>query len=366
MKKKILTTMFIFAVVSMTGISVGCEKASDRGKADPEIKEEKENEEVSESKSVNEPEDDPDSSVITDSDNVNEEDTGSSDKIEGNETVDDTSESATEVSDDEWWPKYDSPEDILDEYMEEQDGASADTYKYLMYDVNADGYEELIITYQDGITEIYGNYKGKYHRAFTAYADYEVTLYPEGMLKVTAPDSSEYTETIWQQYYPEYGDYLPVFEEMGGEYYTFCAYGLDETDKEEIDRSLEDIGEYPVWIGEWSDMITKKEYDSLVPKTKPVKLLEADVLSDRSALEVRPETYLYVKAQDGYANLRTGPGTEYEIICQIPDGDNMEVYRKKAMSESGTKWQKVTYLTEADNETGYAWLTGWIAESQLE
>ena len=77
------------------------------------------------------------------------------------------------------------------------------------------------------------------------------------MLKVTAPDSPEYIETTWQQYYPDYGDFLPVFQEMRGEYYTFCAYDLSEDDKEEINRSLEDIGEYPVWIGEWFDMLTK-------------------------------------------------------------------------------------------------------------
>ena len=191
---------------------------------------------------------------------------GISDKCEDNQALPDVSESETVISDDnndvaaddndEWWPKYDSPEDILNKYMEAKDGASEDDFGYLMYDVNADGCEELIITYQNHISEIYGNYKGK--------------------------------------------------------------------------------------------------------------LLQADALSDRSALEVKPETLLYVKSTDGYANLRTGPGTEYEIICQIPNGDEMEMYLKSSLSESGKKWLKVTYYTEADNEDGYSWLTGWIAESQLE
>lgn len=79
-----------------------------------------------------------------------------------------------------------------------------------------------------------------------------------------------------------------------------------------------------------------------------------------------PQYLLYVKAPDGYANLRTGPGTEYDIICRIPNGDELEVYREDAISKTGKKWLKVAYWREADNEDGYEWLTGWIAESQLE
>ncbi|MBP5607068.1 MAG: SH3 domain-containing protein [Lachnospiraceae bacterium] len=366
MKKKILTSIRILALVSITCMAVGCEKASDPERT--EIKEKTEKEEVSVSEPEKEAETDQEPSSGNDSENISAEDTEQSDKNDDDNALPDVSESQTEASDntDEWWPKYDSPEDVLDKYMEEQEVSPADDMGYLMYDVDADGFEEMIITYQDRIAEIYGNYKGKLHLAFTAYADCEATLYPGGMLKVVASDQSEYTETTWEQYYPEFGDFLPVFEEMDGQYYTFCAYDLDENDMKEINRSLEDIGEYPVWIGEWFDMITKSEYDKLIPKTEPVKLLKADPLSDRSALEVKEQFLLFVKASDGYANLRTGPGTEYEIICQIPNGDDMEMYRKNAMSDSGKKWLKVTYLMETDNEAGYSWLTGWVAESQLE
>ena len=82
--------------------------------------------------------------------------------------------------------------------------------------------------------------------------------------------------------------------------------------------------------------------------------------------ETIPEYLVYVNASDGYANLRTGPGTEYDIICQIPNGDSLEVYREDAMSQSGKKWLKVAYYGKADNENSYEWLTGWIAESQLD
>ena len=360
MKKSVLISILLLVLVSMACLSIGCGITAKKENPDPDIKEE--TEEASVSSPKKRPEVEQNSVAEKDTDDKITEDAVPSDPLQ------DASESEPETSDDTFngWPMFETPGDVLDNYLKEHDSDLTEDPGYQMYDVNADGYEELIITEQDKIVEIYGTYKGKYHRAFSTYEDYEVTLYPEGMLKLTAPDSAEYTKTIWKQYYPEYGDFLPVFEESMDEYYTFCAYDLSEVDKEEINRSLEDIQEYPVWIGEWFDMLSKKEYEKLVPKTKPVKLLKPDAFSDRSALEVKPEMLLYVKASDGYANLRTGPGTEYEIICQIPNGDEMEMYYKNATSASGKTWLKVTYFMEADNEDGYTWLTGWIAESQLE
>ncbi len=361
---KIHTSMLFLVLTFMICMPTGCSSMEEKPGADQYSSAENDSDNISaEDTEISGKNDD--SKALTD---ASESESEASNDVEDSKAVTDASESETEVSNDadEWWPKYVSPEEVLKKYMEEQDGALAEDSGYLMYDVNADGCEELIIVNQGRIDEIYGSYKGKLHSAFSAPDGSEVLLYPQGMLKQPAPDSSEYTGTIWQQYYPDFGDYLPVYEERDGEYYTFCAYDLSENDMKEINRSMEDIGEYPVWVGEWFDMLTKKEYDNLVPKTRPVKLLPADAFSDRSALEVKPETLFYVKASDGYANLRTGPGTEYEIICQIPNGDNMEVYRKSALSESGKKWLKVTYFTEADNEDGYTWLTGWVAESQLE
>ena len=88
--------------------------------------------------------------------------------------------------------------------------------------------------------------------------------------------------------------------------------------------------------------------------------------TEQAEEETIPEYLVYVKAPDGYANLRTGPGTEYDVICQMPNGAELEVYREDATSKSGKRWLKVAYYREADNEDGYEWLTGWIAESQLE
>ena len=85
-----------------------------------------------------------------------------------------------------------------------------------------------------------------------------------------------------------------------------------------------------------------------------------------------PEYFIYVISPDGYANLRTGPGAEYDVICQIPTGDSMEVYRETATDKKGNKWLKVAYWhpegtsqLDGSNEQGITEI-GWIAESQVE
>ena len=78
-----------------------------------------------------------------------------------------------------------------------------------------------------------------------------------------------------------------------------------------------------------------------------------------------PEYFIYVKTSDGYANLRTGPGTEYDVICRIPDGEALEVYREDATAKNGKRWLKVAYCVSVDEEKA-DWVTGWIAESQTE
>ncbi|MCR5603096.1 MAG: SH3 domain-containing protein [Lachnospiraceae bacterium] len=78
-----------------------------------------------------------------------------------------------------------------------------------------------------------------------------------------------------------------------------------------------------------------------------------------------PEYIIYVKAPDGYANLRTGPGTEYDIICQLSNDEQLEVYREDATDKKGRRWLKVAYLKDVIDDKA-EWITGWIAESQVE
>ena len=258
----------------------------------------------------------------------------------------------------------DTVQDLLDRYMNDPEKKD---FEYIMFDVNADGIEEIIFTDNGKIAEIYGMRNSKPNFTVVCPESLDMTLYPKGMLRAQSNEKSEYdTKDMWMQYFPEWGDFLSVFEELDKEYYTFCAYNLSDEEIREINGSVADINDFPVWLYEWSDMISKKDFERLVPKDSPVKLPEADSLSNREALEVIPEYLRFVNASDGYANLRTGPGTEYDVICRVPNGHDLEVYRKKGTSKSGKSWLKVTYFTEADNEDGYMWLDGWIAESQLD
>ena len=86
---------------------------------------------------------------------------------------------------------------------------------------------------------------------------------------------------------------------------------------------------------------------------------------DNTGDETISEYFLYVKSSDGYANLRTGPGTEYDIICKLQNGEELEVYRGNATSKDGKTWLKVAYY-DGDDSDGDYWTTGWIAESQVE
>ena len=294
--------------------------------------------------------------------------TVSEDNAGDDETAPVSFDAALEIQDDDHNDDPEAiitPEDLLSSYRDSNDLSSGDV-GYIMFDVDADGKEEMIFTLDGRIRDIYGSYNGNMQLTISASEDVDVTLYPEGMLKITQSATSEYNDVTWFQYYGELGDYLPVFQEVQGEYYTFCSYDLSKEDMDEINKGLESTGDYPVWLCEWFDMITKEEYDSIVPKSEPVILPAADDLSDMSALETRPEYILYVNSADGYADLRTGPGTEYEIICQMPNNDEVEVYLKDATPGNGEKWLKVAYYIVTDDEEGYAWLTGWVEESQVE
>lgn len=299
-----------------------------------------------------------------------DENTSGDESAEGDESNEESgAEDAAEDAEDE---------DVEDEDVEDRDpvGTLLDSYmndpekkhlEYVMYDVNADGIEEIIFTDKGRIKEIYGMRNNKPNLTIDCPESLDMTLYPKGMLRAQSNEKSDYgTKDMWMQYFPKWGDFLSVFEELDKEYYTFCAYNLSDEEIQQINDSIADINDYPVWLHEWSDKISKKDFERLVPKDSPVKLPESSSLSDREAIEVIPEYLEYVGAPDGYANLRTGPGTEYDIICRIPNDDNMEVYRKNATSADGKTWLKVTYYTEADNEDGYDWLTGWIAKSQLQ
>ncbi len=260
---------------------------------------------------------------------------------------------------------------------------------YVYYDVDSDGTDELIITVGNEIVEIYSRFGDKVQRFYAAPYGEEVTLYPGGILKQVAPDDSEFPGTSWFTYDAGLAGYYEDFEETPDGYYTFCHFEIDDADREEIEARLREDpdADMPVWMHEWSDELTKSEYEKLLPKSSPIefpaieKLFEVALpegyepryeANEGYEDEVIPEYLIYVKSPDGYANLRTGPGTEYDVICQIPTGDSMEVYRVSTTDENGKKWLKVAYWhpngtsqSDGSDDVG-TWETGWIAESQVE
>lgn len=260
---------------------------------------------------------------------------------------------------------------------------------YVYYDVDSNGTDEMIITFGNDIVEIYSYFGDKVQRFYSAPYGDEVTLYPGGILKQYAPETSEFPGTSWYSYDAGLAGYYEDFEESMGEYYTFCHHDFSGPEYDEIAARLREDpdADMPVWIYEYEDWLSESDYKKLLPKTKPVKLPDvkkiADVVlpdgykpryeaNEANQDETIPEYFVYVKSPDGYANLRKGPGTEYDVICQIPTGDSMEVYRETATDKKGNKWLKVAYWHKSDKTRGDGsddpglTETGWIAESQVE
>ncbi len=161
---------------------------------------------------------------------------------------------------------------------------TADEVRYLYYDVDADGSDELIITYYNDIVDIYGYDGEKARLAFSTPYRGIAELYPDGMLVLAFSISAGDSTTTWYQYNTSLGDFFSVYqgifeEEQEESYYTFCYFNIDEQSLSEVEKLYRENGDYPVWIHEWADKISKEEYEKLVPKTSPVKLPEGEKIS---------------------------------------------------------------------------------------
>ena len=226
------------------------------------------------------------------------------------EVISETVEDDDDGSDDpEYDDRYEDYLDILYEYKEAQDGlysqdeiermglwteltqhgwpyaVSGDNVRYVYYDIDEDGEDELIITYYDDIVDIYGYDGTKARMAYSTPYRGITNLYPDGLIRMDYSISASDSSTTWYQFDKDLGDCFPVFErsydsEYGEEYYTFCYYGLDEASRKEVIDTYNDYGDYPVWLFEWSDKLTKEEYENIIPKTDPIRLPEGEPLSD--------------------------------------------------------------------------------------
>ncbi len=163
---------------------------------------------------------------------------------------------------------------------------------YFTYDIDSDGSEELFITCNGKIADIYCSDGERIRLCMSSSRSVEFTLYPEGMMKYSIVKESGDTE-IWYRYDSTLGDYFSVFEkeyieDYGESYYTFFYYDLTEEEIKEVEEAYRESGYYPVWVGEWCEELTKEEYEKIEPKTKPLKLPEPEMLEDI----ILPEDYI--------------------------------------------------------------------------
>lgn len=161
--------------------------------------------------------------------------------------------------------------------------------KYVFYDIDKNGTNELIITYNDSIIDIWASDGKRVRYVYGCPYRGSAALYENGMLEQLYAPSMNNASTTWYKFNTAVGDFFPDFQMLyepaendpkGEHYYTF-AY---ESGREEIEHFYSISGEYPEWIGEWGDEITKDEYDKLCSKEPAVKLPEGERIADFKGL----------------------------------------------------------------------------------
>ncbi|MCR4850306.1 MAG: hypothetical protein K5870_03515 [Lachnospiraceae bacterium] len=166
------------------------------------------------------------------------------------------------------------------------ESADFDGIRYVFHDIDSNGTDEMIITYQDKITDIYGFDGEKIIRAYAVSADSEAVLFSNGMLMINVPLNEQGPITTWYEFNSEIGMYFPSFEayyhegyieDSENEFYTYC---YDESTANEIVESYRNYGTIPVWAYEWGDTMTEQEYNDMCPDVPAVELPEGEKLSD--------------------------------------------------------------------------------------
>ena len=155
----------------------------------------------------------------------------------------------------------------------------ADSAGYFKYDIDGNGIDELMITLYGNVVEIYG-FDGK--KAVYSYGcPYrgETIIYDDGMVEMLFGTMTRASNT-WYRQNAKTGYLLPVTEreyvpvdhgEPDMQYYIYEVEGNWDIFEEEYEKSG---GNFPVWAGEWGDIITESEYESLISHGNPVELPE--------------------------------------------------------------------------------------------
>lgn len=161
--------------------------------------------------------------------------------------------------------------------------------KYVLYDIDKNGTSELIITYNDSIVDIWASDGKKVKYAYGCPYRGNATLHEDGILKQLYAPSMNYASTTWFKFNTAVGDFFPDIQmqyepsenDPKGEHYYVFSY---ESGREEMERIYGISGDYPVWISEWEDEITKEKYDELCTKAPEVKLPEGEKIADFKGL----------------------------------------------------------------------------------
>lgn len=168
---------------------------------------------------------------------------------------------------------------------------SQDEVRFLFYDVDGNGSNELIITYYDDIVDIYAYNGEKVNYAFGNPYRGIAELYPGGVISETFSYSAASWYTMWYRFDAEFADFFPEFEMRCDDGKNTCYYeyfGVDNS-REEVRECLAQSGEYPVWVYEWFCEDTKEDYEQLCPKEPPVRLPQGKKIADFNADEDIPE-----------------------------------------------------------------------------
>lgn len=212
-------------------------------------------------------------------------------------------------------------------------GATAGDVKYLYYDVDSDGNDELIITYYNEIIDIYGYDGEKVRLAFSTPYRGIAEIHPDGMLELIYSISASDGTTSWYQYDTALGDYLEVYEyrsEAGSEsYFTFGAYNMDKEERRQVEQSYRDIGTYPVWLYEWSRELTETEYEKIVPTTDKVRLPDGELISNIAL----PDDYEYAVLQDNTHGQETADTIEISKDMQKKLNIFLSNFAEQGMAE---------------------------------
>ncbi len=158
-------------------------------------------------------------------------------------------------------------------------------YGYCLYDADSNGIKELFITYGGSIYDIFSFADGELRYAYGVPYRGQAFLYDTGMVKQLFGSMSSASEKFYKLN-ENIGVYLPVADKTytpkehdtdpdDTEYHAFTS----ETTWKDIETFYKENGNIPVWAYEWSDEISKDEYEEVASNGSEVTLVGIEPLS---------------------------------------------------------------------------------------